>query len=157
MRQICKVLPINAVFCPFNIASPDQMSSTLFGRGTHTQVGAMHRAEAVNRELAEIRALLVEVRAIPDTVRELKEMVLDMKARLDTMNIPELVPQVKQEQLDELATRIEALKVLQAPQVTAANIQALERRIDAKIAKKYSESVAQSAPLQKSALPSAES
>ena len=109
------------------------MSSTLFGRGTHTQVGSMHRAEAVNRELAEIRQLLLEVKAIPDTVRELKQAVSDMRGRLDAMNIPELVPQVKQEQLDELESKIEALKVLQAPQVTTASLQALERRLDVKI------------------------
>ena len=109
------------------------MSSTLFGRGTHTQVGAMHRAETVNRELAEIRVLLEEVKAIPDTVRELKELVQDMRQRLENMNIPELVAPVKQEQLDELESKIEALKVLQAPQVTTANLQSLERRIDAKL------------------------
>ena len=109
------------------------MSSALFGRGTHTQIGAMHRAETVNRELAEIRALLEEVKAIPDTVRELKEMVLDMRQRLDGMNIPQLAPQVSQDQLDELESKIEALKVLQAPQVTTANLQSLERRIDAKL------------------------
>jgi hypothetical protein len=112
------------------------MSSTLFGRGTHTQVGTMHRAEVVNRELADIKALLTEVRAIPETVRELKQMVHDMKVRLDNMNIPQLAPQVTQEQLDELATRIEALKVLQAPQVTAASLQALERRLEAKLGAK---------------------
>lgn len=116
-----------------NNESPDQMSSALFGRGTHTQIGAMHRAETVNRELAEIRALLEEVKAIPDTVRELKEMVLDMRQRLDGMNIPQLAPQVSQDQLDALESKIEALKVLQAPQVTTANLQSLERRIDAKL------------------------
>ena len=112
-----------------------RMSSTLFGRGTHTQVGSMHRAETVNRELAEIKALLNEIKAIPDTVLALKEMVLEMKQRLDAMNVPQLAPQVTQEQLDELETRIEALKVLQAPQVTSASLQALERRLDAKIKK----------------------
>ena len=109
------------------------MSSTLFGRGTHTQIGAMHRAETVNRELAEIRALLEEVKLIPDTVRELKEAVIDMRQRLNMMNVPDLVAPVIQEQLDELESKIEALKVLQAPQVTTANLQALEKRIDAKI------------------------
>jgi hypothetical protein len=124
------------------------MSSTLFGRGTHTQVGAMHRAEAVNRELAEIRTLLQEVKAIPETVAELKKTVLEMRERLDNMNIPHLTPQVTHEQLDELSTRIEALKVLQAPQVTAASLQALERRIDAKLqALKKMPPTADSAPL----------
>jgi esterase/lipase len=109
------------------------MSSTLFGRGTHTQVGVAHRAEVVNRELNEIKELIKEVREIPDTVRELKEMVLEMRQRLDTMNVPELVPQVKQEQLDDIENKIEALKVLQAPQVTVATLQALERRLEKKI------------------------
>ena len=109
------------------------MSSALFGRGTHTQVGVMHRAESVNRELAEIRDLLLEVKAVPDAVKELKQMVLDMKHRLDNMNIPDLAPQVTQEQLEDLESKIEALKVLQAPQVTTASLQALERRMDTKI------------------------
>ena len=109
------------------------MSSVIFGRGTHLQVGSMDRAEAVNRELAEIRQLLLEVKAIPDTVRELKQAVTDMRERLDAMNIPQLAPQVSQEQLDELESKIEALKVLQAPQVTTASLQALERRLDIKI------------------------
>ena len=74
----------------------------------------MHRAEAVNRELAEIRELLVEVKAIPDTVAQLKQIVLEMRERLNTMNIPQLTPQVTQEQMDELESKIEALKVLQA-------------------------------------------
>jgi len=110
------------------------MSSTLFGRGTHTQVGVAHRAEAVTRELNEIKELIKEVREVPDTVKELKDMVLEMKKRLDAMNVPQLALQVTQEQLDELATRIEALKVLQAPQVTAASLQALERRLETKFA-----------------------
>ena len=95
----------------------------------------MHRAETVTREIAEIRELLIQIKAIPETVLELKTMVLEMKERLDGMNVPQLAPQVTQEQLDELATRIEALKVLQAPQVTAASLQALERRMDAKMKK----------------------
>jgi hypothetical protein len=98
-----------------------KVSPTLFGRGTHAQVGAMHR------EPAELRALMTEVKAIPEIVNELKQMVLDMKGRLDAMNIPELVPQVKHGQLGELERKNEA------PQVTTASLQALERRIDAKI------------------------
>lgn len=109
-----------------------EMSSTLFGRGTHTQLGVAHRAETVNRELNEIRELLKEIREIPDTVRELKQMVLEMKNRLDAMNVPQLAPQVTQEQLDDLENKIEALKVLQAPQVTAASLLALERRLEKK-------------------------
>jgi|LauGreDrversion2_5_1035112.scaffolds.fasta_scaffold77867_2 hypothetical protein len=111
------------------------MSSTLFGRGTHSQIGSAHRAETVNRELAEIRALLEEIRAIPDTVRMLAATVADMRSRLDGLNVPKLAAPVTQEQVDELATKIEALKVLQAPQVTTAHLTALERRLEAKITK----------------------
>jgi hypothetical protein len=93
----------------------------------------MHRAEIVNRELAEIRTLLEEVRVVPALVQELRTMVLEMKGRLDAMNVPQLTPVVTQEQIAELETRVEALKVLQAPQVTMATLQALERRIDTKM------------------------
>ena len=109
------------------------MSSTLFGRGTHTQIGSMHRAESINREFAEIRELLQEVKEIPALVRELKDAVEEMKARLNNLNVPQLTPVVTQEQLLDLETRIEALKVLQTPQVTAATLQSLEKRLDAKI------------------------
>ena len=112
------------------------MSSTLFGRGTHSQVGSAHRAETVNRELAEIRALLEEVRVIPDTVRALSVAVEEMRARLDGLNVPTLAAPVTQEQMDELGAKIEALKVLQAPQVTTAHLTALERRLDAKFSAK---------------------
>ena len=92
----------------------------------------MHRAEAVNRELAEIRALIEEVRVVPPMVQELKAMVVEMRDRLDAMNVPQLTPIVTQEQLADLETRIEALRVLQAPQVTMATLQALEKRLEAK-------------------------
>jgi len=111
------------------------MSSTLFGRGTTAQVGSAHRAEKTARDIAEIRDLLKEIKEIPETVRELKQMVLEMHSRLENLNVPQLAPQVTTEQLEELETRIEALKVLQAPQETAASLQALERRLDAKIKK----------------------
>ena len=61
--------------------------------------------------------------------------VADMRSRLDGLNVPKLATPVTQEQIDELATKIEALKVLQAPQVTTAHLTALERRLEAKIAK----------------------
>lgn len=109
------------------------MSSGLFGRGTHTQVGGAARAEQVNRELMEIRRLLTEVAAVPEIVKGLQVAVSEMKSRLDNMNIPTMEPQVTRDELSELETRIEALKVLQAPQVTAASLQSMERRIDAKL------------------------
>jgi hypothetical protein len=91
----------------------------------------MHRAEAVNRELADIRALIEEVRGVPAMVSELRTMVLEMRERLDAMHVPQLTPAVTQGQLAELETRVEALRVLQAPQVTMATLQALERRLEA--------------------------
>jgi len=95
----------------------------------------MHRAEAVNRELADIRVLLEEVREVPAMVSELRAMVLEMRERLDAMHVPQLAPAVTQDQLAELETRIEALKVLQTPQVTMANLQALEKKLLATIKK----------------------
>lgn len=89
----------------------------------------MHRAEAVNRELAEIRALIEEIREVPAMVSELRTMVLEMRERLDAMNVPQLAPAVTQGQLAELEAKVEALRVLQAPQVTMSMLQALERRL----------------------------
>jgi len=109
------------------------MSSAIFGRGTHTQIGSMHRAESINRELAEIRELLKEVKEVPVLVRELKAAVQDMHARLDALHVPHLTPAVTQEQLRELEIRIDALKVLQTPQVTIAALQSLEKKLDMKI------------------------
>jgi hypothetical protein len=87
----------------------------------------------MNRELAEIKRLLIDVSAVPEIVKELQATVANMNRRMDQLNIPSLEPHVTREELGELETRIEALKVLQAPQVTAASIQSLERRIDAKL------------------------
>ena len=114
---------------------PIAMSSTLFGRGTTTQIGAMHRAEKVNRELGEIRELLQAVADVPRQVAEMKQSIQAMAARLDALNIPKIDREpVTMDHLDDLETKIEALKVLQAPQVTTSSLQALERRIDAKLA-----------------------
>jgi polyhydroxyalkanoate synthesis regulator phasin len=112
------------------------MSSALFGRGTTTQIGAMHRAEQLNRELMEIRGMLTDVQKVPEMVAEMKQQIQEMKARLDAMGVPEIepLPVVTQEQIEEINNKIEALKLLQTPQVTAGSLQALERRVDAKIA-----------------------
>jgi len=111
------------------------MSSTLFGRGTMTQIGAMHRAETVNRELAEIRDLLRTVADVPRLVAAMATKIQDLEARLDQLNIPKIEREpVTMDHIDDLDTKIEALKVLQAPQVTAASLTALERRVDVKLA-----------------------
>lgn len=95
----------------------------------------MHRAEKVNRELTEIRELLQAVADVPRQVAEMKQSIHAMAARLDALNIPKIDREpVTMDHLDDLETKIEALKVLQAPQVTTSSLQALERRIDAKLA-----------------------
>ena len=111
------------------------MSSTLFGRGTTTQIGAMHRAEKINRELAEIKDLLQAVADVPRLMAAMATKLQDMEARLDALNIPKIDREpVSMDHIDDLETKIEALKVLQAPQVTTASLAALERRVDAKLA-----------------------
>jgi uncharacterized coiled-coil DUF342 family protein len=110
------------------------MSSTLFGRGTNTQTGVMFRAEKINRDLAEIRELVKQVRDVPATLESFRKSIDSIIARLDALNIPTLSEPVTMDHIDDLETKIEALKVLQAPQVTTASLQALERRVDAKIA-----------------------
>ena len=100
-----------------------------------TQIGAMHRAETVNRELTEIRDLLRTVADVPRLVAAMATKLQDLEARLDALNIPKIEREpVTMDHIDDLDTKIEALKVLQAPQVTTASLTALERRIDAKLA-----------------------
>jgi hypothetical protein len=109
--------------------------SSVSGSGRFTQLGSAHRAEKVNRELAEIRDLLVEVRAIPALVRDLQGQVANMRARLDALNIPKVDAElVTMDHIDDLETKIDALRSLQGSQVSATALQALERRVDAKIA-----------------------
>jgi prefoldin subunit 5 len=110
------------------------MSSTLFGRGTNSQTGVMFRAEKINRELGEIRELVKTVTNVPETLDNFRKILSEITARLDALNIPQLSEPVTMDHIDDLETKIEALKVLQAPQVTTASLQALERRVDAKIA-----------------------
>ena len=110
------------------------MSSTLFGRGTNSQTGVMFRTEKINRELSEIRDLVKTVTNVPETLDNFRTILTDITARLDALNIPQLSEPVTMDHIDDLETKIEALKVLQAPQVTTASLAALERRVDAKIA-----------------------
>ena len=64
-----------------------------------------------------------------------------MEARLTACNVPELATAesapsqaITREEIDELATRIEAVRVLQSgPVATPSMIAALERRLEAKI------------------------
>jgi hypothetical protein len=94
----------------------------------------MFRTEKINREIAEIRDLVHTVRHVPETLDNFRKILAETTARLDALNIPQLSEPVTMDHIDDLETKIEALKVLQAPQVTTASLQALERRVDAKIA-----------------------
>ena len=109
--------------------------SSVAGSGRFSQIGAMHRAEKVNRELQEMRDLLKEVREVPALVASLKQAVSDLRDRLDALNIPKMAEPVTMDHIDDLETKIDALRALQGSQVSTAALQALERRIDAKLAK----------------------
>jgi len=108
--------------------------SSVTGSGRFSQIGAMHRAEKVNRELQEMRDLLKEVREVPALVIALQKTVSELQGRLDALNIPKLTEPVTIDHIDDLESKIDALRALQGSQVSTAALQALERRIDAKLA-----------------------
>jgi hypothetical protein len=108
--------------------------SSVAGSGRFSQIGAMHRAEKVNRELQEMRDLLKEVREVPALVASLQKSVSDLRERLDALNIPKMAEPVTMDHIDDLETKIDALRSLQGSQVSTTALQALERRIDSKIA-----------------------
>ena len=53
--------------------------------------------------------------------------------RVNSLNIPRLEAPITREELDALDAKIDALRVLQAPQITMANLNSLEKRLDAKL------------------------
>ena len=110
------------------------MSSVMNGGGRHTQLGAMDRAVKQDRAIQELRTTIDEVKSVPAQLEELKMTVEALFNRVNSLNIPRLEPAVSQDQITELDARIDALRVLQGPQVTMATLNALEKRIDAKIA-----------------------
>ena len=111
-----------------------KMSSTLYARGTTTQIGAMHRAVKVDREIAELRSLMEEVRAVPALVADLRKSMDQLASRLDALNIPKMGEPVSMDHIDDLDSKIEALKILQSSQASNSGLQALERRMDGKLA-----------------------
>lgn len=110
------------------------MTSAIGGSGRSTQLGAMDRALKQDRAIQELRSLVDEVKSVPAQLEELKMTVEALFNRVNSLNIPQLEPTVSLEQFQELERRIEALRVLQAPQVTVGSLNALEKRLDAKIA-----------------------
>jgi uncharacterized protein YlxW (UPF0749 family) len=109
------------------------MTSAIGGSGRSTQLGAMDRALKQDRAIQELRTLVDEVKSVPAQLEELKMTVEALFNRVNSLNIPQLEPTVTLEQFQELERRIEALRVLQAPQVTVSSLNALEKRLDAKI------------------------
>ena len=110
------------------------MTSAIGGSGRSTQLGAMDRALKQDRAIQELRTIIDEIKSVPAQLEELKMTVEALFNRVNSLNIPQLEPTVSLEQFQELERRIEALRVLQAPQVTVSSLNALERRLDAKIA-----------------------
>jgi hypothetical protein len=109
------------------------MTSALGGSGRSTQLGAMDRALKQDRAIQELRTLIDEVKSVPAQLEELKMTVDALYNRVNSLNIPRLEAPITREELEALDAKIEALRVLQAPQITMANLNALEKRLDAKL------------------------
>jgi hypothetical protein len=109
------------------------MTSALGGSGRNTQLGAMDRALRQERAIQDLRTIVEEVKSMPAQMEELKMTVDALFNRVNSLNIPRLEAPVTQEQLQEIDSRVEAIRVLQTPQVTIAMLNALEKRLDAKI------------------------
>jgi uncharacterized coiled-coil protein SlyX len=64
------------------------MSSTLFGRGTNTQVGGRKRAEDQDRAVASLRALYEELKATTSAVPDVKALtarIVSLEATIATL------------------------------------------------------------------------
>jgi len=109
------------------------MTSAIGGSGRSTQLGAMDRALKQDRAIQELRTLIDEVKSVPAKLEELKMTVDALYNRVNSLNIPRLEAPITREELDALDAKIDALRVLQAPQITMANLNALEKRLDGKI------------------------
>lgn len=109
------------------------MTSALGGSGRSTQLGAMDRALKQDRAIQELRTLVDEVKSVPAQLEELKMTVEALFNRVNSLNIPRLEAPVTREELEALDAKIDALRVLQGPQITVATLNALEKRLDAKI------------------------
>ena len=64
------------------------MSSTLFGRGTNTQVGGRKRAEDQDRAMASLRALYEELKAATSAAPDVKGLtarIVSLEATIATL------------------------------------------------------------------------
>jgi hypothetical protein len=113
---------------------PTEMTSTMNGSGRNTQLGAMDRALKQDKAIQELRVLIDDVKSVPSQLEELKMTVDALFNRVNSLNIPRLEAPVTRDELEALDAKIDALRVLQTPQVTTASLNALEKRLEAKIA-----------------------
>jgi hypothetical protein len=109
------------------------MTSALGGSGRNTQLGAMDRALRQERAIQELRTVVEDVKSVPSQLEELKMTVDALFNRVNSLNIPHLEPSVTLGQFNDLESKVEAVRVLQTPQVTLAMLNALEKRLDSKI------------------------
>jgi uncharacterized coiled-coil protein SlyX len=117
------------------------MSSSLFGRGTFSQIGGAHRAEQIRKEFDQIWTALKALAELPAIVEEMSGKLETLTKRLDALGAPQIKdpaeddePQpATQAQIEELNSKIEALMVLGFGSVTQASLTALEKRLNAKL------------------------
>jgi hypothetical protein len=91
------------------------MSSTLFGRGTHTQVGSAARYERMERELSELRKAIGGA-SMETELKAIREKALTLERKIDyqlaTMNTT--VKQLR-EIVDKQAAQIKELSTIVVP------------------------------------------
>ena len=71
---------------------------------------------------------------MPALVADLRKSMDQLASRIDALNIPKMGEPVSMDHIDDLDSKIEALKILQASQASNSGLQALERRMDGKLA-----------------------
>ena len=79
------------------------MSSTLFGRGTNTQVGLRQRAEEVNKRITDLRTAADIVKDLPLEFRVMRTRVEALETRNSTF-------EVLTAQLNELVATVDILQ-----------------------------------------------
>lgn len=91
------------------------MSSTLFGRGTHTQVGASARFERMERDISELRKAVggASMETELKTIRE-KALTLERKVDFQLATMNTTVKQLR-EIVDKQAAQIKELHAIVVP------------------------------------------
>ena len=117
------------------------MSSTLFGRGTNTQVGLRRRAEVIDKSIADMRAAVDGVQDLPRDFRVMRTRVEVLESHLVT--IAELSKTVETQQktiatveaqlgkialIDSLVDRIEKLEAQATTSVE--ELKTIEEEVD---------------------------